>query len=36
MIWQEADGIEKNKQRKIVPAQITMDKVNGIAGLLTD
>ena len=36
MVWPEADGIDKNKQGRIVPAHIPMDKVNGIADLLTD
>jgi hypothetical protein len=36
MVWPETDGIDKNKQGRIVPAHIPMDKVNGIADLLTD
>ena len=36
MVWPDADEIEKNRQGKIVPVHIPMDKVNGIADLLTD
>ena len=35
MVWAGADGIEKNKQGRIVPVHIPVDKINDIADLLT-
>jgi len=34
MVWPDADGIEKNKQGRIVPIHIPIDKVNDITDLL--
>ena len=36
MVWPDADGIEKNIQRRIVPVHIPIGMVNDIADLLTD
>jgi hypothetical protein len=36
MVWPDADGIDKNKQDRIIPVHIPIDKVNDIADLLTD
>jgi len=34
MAWHEADGIDKNKQVRIVPVHIPIVKINDIADLL--
>ena len=36
MVWPEADGIEQNKQARIIPVHIPTDKVNDVADLLTE
>ncbi len=36
MGWPEADGIEKNKQGRIVPVDIPMAKVNDNFNILTE
>ena len=36
MVWPDADVIGKNKQGRIIPVHIPMDKVNDVADLLTE